>query len=434
MNDLFDVNKKMSQPLAETMRPEDFDGFVGQEHILAKGKLLRRAIDADRIPSMILWGPPGSGKTTLARIIANQTNSKFMSLSAVSSGINDAKAIIKKAEDDLALYGKKTILFVDEIHRFNKSQQDIFLPYIEDGTIIFIGATTENPSFEVNSPLLSRARVFHLRELSEENIIVLLKQAIKKLNSVAVIPYPMRDPDLSVDPRVKPEDDRIRDYKIKIDSKALNHIAKLSEGDARDAYNALELAVLTTKPSGGVIKINLAVAEEAIQQKFVRYDKQSDGHFDAISALHKSLRASDIDASLHYLARMIEAGEDSLYIVRRLVRFASEDIGLADPSALVQAISCYQTVHFIGLPEANDALAQCVIYLAKAPKDRSVDTAYAKAADDVKNMRLDPIPLDIRNAPTKMMKDFGFSKGYEPYSKKSHLPDNLKNRKYWQDK
>lgn len=417
MNDLFDINKKMSQPLAETMRPEDFASFVGQEHILAKGKLLRRAIEADRIPSMILWGPPGSGKTTLARIIANITNSNFLSLSAATSGIADAKAIIKKAEDDLALYGKKTILFVDEIHRFNKSQQDIFLSYIEDGTIIFIGATTENPSFEVNSPLLSRARVFHLRELSIENVVTLLKMAVKKINESNVS-----------------TESNWSNLKIQIDSKALHHIATLSEGDARDAYNALELAILTTKPKQGIVKIDLAVAEEAIQQKFIRYDKGSDGHYDAISALHKSLRASDVNAALHYLARMVEAGEDPLYIVRRLVRFASEDVGMADSNALVQAVCCYQTVHFIGLPEANDALAQCVIYLAKAPKDRSVDTAYSKAAEDVKNERLDPIPLDIRNAPTKMMKDFDFGKGYEPYSKKTHLPENLKDRKYWQDK
>ena len=409
MDDLFDANKKFSQPLADYLRPEDFSGFIGQEHILSKGKLLRRAILADRIPSIILWGPPGSGKTTLARIIANQTNSNFVSLSAVSSSVADAKAIIKKAEDNLALYSRKTIMFVDEIHRFNKAQQDIFLPYIEDGTIIFIGATTENPSFEVNSPLLSRTRVFHLRELSEKNIEVLIKNAIKKLNQG-------------------------QKNKIKINEQALSHIATLSEGDARDAYNALELAILTTKPKNNQINITLDIAEEAIQQKFIRYDKGADGHYDAISALHKSIRASDVDASLHYLARMIEAGEDPLYIVRRLVRCASEDIGLADPNALVQAIACKETIAFIGMPEAGDALAQCVIYLARAPKSRAVDDAYARAMEDVKNKRLDPIPLNIRNAPTNLMKDFGFGKGYEAYSKKSHLPNNLKNTKYWKEK
>ena len=409
MSDLFDANKKFSQPLADLLRPEDFSGFIGQEHILSKGKLLRRAIEADRIPSIILWGPPGSGKTTLARIIANQTNSNFVSLSAVSSGIADAKTIIKKAGDDLALYSRKTILFVDEIHRFNKAQQDIFLPYIEDGTIIFIGATTENPSFEVNSPLLSRTRVFHLRELSEKNIEILIKNAINKLN-------------------------KEQRAKIIVDKQALNHIASLSEGDARDAYNAFELAILTTKPKNNQININLEIAEEAIQQKFIRYDKDADGHYDAISALHKSIRASDVDASLHYLARMIEAGEDPLYIVRRLVRCASEDIGLADPGALVQAITCKETIAFIGMPEAGDALAQCVIYLARAAKSRAVDQAYALATDDVQNKRLEPIPLNIRNAPTKLMKDFGFGKGYEAYSKKSHLPNNLKNTKYWREK
>lgn len=409
MNDLFEINKKLSQPLADLMRPKDFSGFVGQVHILSNGKLLRRAIEADRIPSIILWGPPGSGKTTLARIISNQTNSNFVLLSAVSSGVADAKAIIKKAEDDLALYRRKTILFVDEIHRFNKAQQDIFLPYIENGIIIFIGATTENPSFEINSPLLSRTRVFHLRELSERDIETLIKSAINTLN-------------------------REQELKIKINKQALHHIASLSEGDARDAYNALELAILTTKPKNNQININLDIAEEAIQQKFVRYDKDADGHFDAISALHKSIRASDVNAALHYLARMIEAGEDPLYIVRRLIRLASEDIGLADPNALVQAIACKETIAFIGMPEASDALAQCVIYLSRAPKSRAVDDAYTLAINDVKNKRLDPIPLDIRNAPTKLMKDFGFGKGYQTYDKNSHLPNNIKNTRYWREK
>ena len=402
-----------NSPLADRLRPQTFGDFIGQEHILASGKMLRRMIETDIIPSLILWGPPGCGKTTLAHIIAQKTNSKFVSLSAVSSGVKDTRALIEQAQELLQDSRQKTILFVDEIHRFNKSQQDLFLPYIENGTIIFIGATTENPSFEVNSPLLSRCRVFHLRELTISNIANLLEQAVAKIN---------RHQALELNP----------EYKVKIDKQAQLHIATLCEGDARDAYNALEIAILSTKPQKNIIYIDLPVAEEAIQQKFIRYDKGSDGHFDAISALHKSLRSSDVDASLHYLSKMIEAGEDPLYIVRRLVRFASEDVGLADPDALTQAIACQQAVHFIGLPEANLAMAQCVIYLALAPKSRAIDNAYSAAADDVRNQRLDPIPLKVRNAPTKMMKDFGFGKDYKMYGNDSLLPQNLKGKKYWQ--
>jgi putative ATPase len=401
-------------PLADRIRPADFSEFAGQEHILSKGKLLRRAIEADRLPSMIFWGPPGSGKTTLAKIIAKKTNSYFVTLSAVSSGINDAKIVIKKAEEDLTGFGKKTILFVDEIHRFNKSQQDIFLPYIEDGTIIFIGATTENPSFEVNSPLLSRTRVFHFRELSRDNIVSLLKKAVEKINS-QIITF-----------------ENIK-AKIVISDEALNHIGELCEGDARDAYNSLELAILTTPSKRGEINIDSNIADDAIQEKFIRYDKGADGHYDAISALHKSLRASDVDAALHYTARMLEAGEDPLYIVRRLVRFSSEDIGIKDPMAFLIATACERAVSFLGMPEVSLSIAETVIYLAQAPKSRAVDNAYTEALADVKDKRLDPIPLDIRNAPTKMMKDFGFGKGYEMYSKKSHLPNNLKGRKYWHE-
>ena len=409
MTDLFDENLSRGAPLADRMRPDDFDGFIGQEHILASGKILRKAIEADRLFSMILWGPPGSGKTTLARLIANKTKAYFQLFSAVTAGISDVRKFLDAAIERKKFHQQKTTLFVDEIHHFNKTQQDAFLPAVEDGTIILIGATTENPSFEVNAPLLSRSRVFHLRELSEANIVKLLKRAISD------------------------KDRGFGKLKIKVDDKALNHLAKLCEGDARDAYNALELAVLTTGKKQGIIRIDLKTAEEAIQKKFIRYDKDADGHFDAISALHKSVRASDVDASLHYLARMLEAGEDPLYIVRRLIRAASEDIGVADPFALVLAISTQKVVHFLGLPEANDALAQLVIYLAKAPKSRVVDDAYAKARDDVQNRRLDPIPLDIRNAPTQMMKNFAFGKGYEPYSKKDHRPNNLHKRKYWQD-
>jgi len=410
MPDLFDENLKLGAPLADRMRPADFKDYIGQDHILAKDKILRRAIEADKLFSMILWGPPGSGKTTLARLIANKTKSFFQPFSAVTSGIGDVRKALDEAKDRKKFHQQKTVLFVDEIHHFNKTQQDAFLPAVEDGTIILIGATTENPSFQVNAPLLSRARVFHLRELSEEDIIRILKNAIRD------------------------KDRGYGKFKIRIDDAAIKHFARLCEGDARDAYNALELAISTAKSDkSGTIKITLADAEDAIQGKFIRYDKSSDGHFDAISALHKSVRASDIDASLHYLARMLEAGEEPLYILRRLMRAASEDIGLADPQALILAAATREAISFMGMPEANDAIAELTIYLARAPKSRAVDSAYAAALDDVKNNRLDPVPLDIRNAPTKMMKNFGFGKGYQPYGKKDHRPENLHKKKYWQE-
>lgn len=452
MVNLFQNNT--NEPLAEKLRPTTLDDFAGQEHILGKDKLLRKIIESDRIIPMIFWGPPGCGKTTLARIIADITKATFIMFSAVTSGVADARKIIDKAKDDQNFYQKKTILFVDEIHRFNKSQQDAFLPSVENGTIVLLGATTENPSFEVNAPLLSRARVFHFRELTEENISDLISRAIKKIEKEPSQYFPNL---------------KLQKVKITIEKNALRHIAKLCEGDARDAYNALELAIIagipidySSSPEGDsssrarslddsshvhsnnkssknqinnekilTIKIDEKLAEEAIQQKFIRYDKGADGHFDAISALHKSLRASDIDASLHYLARMLEAGEDPLYIIRRLVRFSAEDIGIADPQALILASATQQAVHFVGMPESNDIIAELVIYLAKAPKSRSVDEAYSKAKDDIINKRLEPIPLEIRNPSSKLMKDFGYGKGYEMYSKKSHLPDNLKNSKYW---
>lgn len=407
---LFDSNLTLGVPLADRMRPVTLDEFIGQEHILGTNKILRRVIKADILFSMILWGPPGSGKTTLARLIANYTKSHFQPFSAVVSGINDVKKAILEARERKQFNLQKTILFVDEIHHFSKSQQDAFLPPVEEGTIILIGATTENPSFEVNAPLLSRARVFHLRELSETNIIILLEKALK---------------------------DRDRGFgklNIRISKEALSHIAKLSEGDARDAYNALEIAVSvaqTQKRQKKMISISLKDAEEAMQAKFIRYDKTADGHFDAISALHKSLRSSDVDAALHYTARMLEAGEDPLYIARRLVRFAAEDIGMADPFALVLSTACQQAIHFVGMPESNDIIAETVIYLAMAPKSRSVDQAYSAARKDVQNKRLDPIPLEIRNAPTKLMKDFGFGKSYKMYDKESRLPKNLKGQKYY---
>jgi len=409
------MNNVTFTPLAEKLRPESLDDFYGQEHILSKDKILRRIIESDRIIPMIFWGPPGCGKTTLARIIAKKTNSLFVFFSAVTGGIADARKIIKKAHEDRESEGIRTILFIDEIHRFNKAQQDAFLPFVEDGTITLLGATTENPSFEVNAPLLSRARVFHFRELTSQEIGNLLKRAIEKINLDSQKYFPNLDK-----------------LTISITPEALNHISQLSEGDVRDAYNALELAIVANAKKT-TIDIDAQVAEEAIQQKFIRYDKGADGHYDAISALHKSLRASDVDASLHYLARMVEAGEDPFYILRRLVRFAAEDIGIADPQALVLAVAAQQAIHFIGMPEGNDILAEVTIYLAKAPKSRAVDNAYSMAKSDVLNLRLDPIPLKIRNAPTKMMKDFGFGKGYTMYSHESHLPENIKNKKYWSE-
>ncbi len=417
MENLF--QSEAGYPLAEKLRPSTLDDFAGQEHILGKDKLLRRIIESDRIIPMIFWGPPGCGKTTLAKIIAQKSKSIFIFFSAVTGGVGDARKIIEQAKNDLLLYQKRTILFVDEIHRFNKAQQDAFLPHVEKGTITLLGATTENPSFEINAPLLSRARVFHFRELNSFDIKKLIKKALKEIN---------KNPDKHF-----PKIFKNKTINIKITGKSLGYIAKLCEGDARDAYNALELAIIAAPVKNNGIIIDEKLAEEAIQQKFIRYDKGADGHYDAISALHKSLRASDADAGLHYLARMLEAGEDPLYIVRRLVRFAAEDIGMKDPQALILSVSAQQAVHFVGMPESNVIMAELVIYLAKAPKSRAVDEAYTAAKNDVANKRLDPIPLDIRNAPTKLMKDFGFGKGYEMYGSKSHLPENLKNEKYWKE-
>jgi putative ATPase len=406
-------------PLAEKLRPKTLDDFSGQEHILGEGKILRRIIESDRIIPMIFWGPPGCGKTTLAKIIAEKTASEFIFFSAVTGGVADARKIIEEARRNLDLYAKRTILFIDEIHRFNKSQQDLLLPYVENGTVIMIGATTENPSFQVNAPLLSRARVFHFREHTQADLVKLLKRAVKRINANLALYFPKLASLGTVS-------------KITINKAALEIISELCEGDARDAYNVLELAIISANLIDGKIVIDKTLAEESIQQKFIRYDKSADGHFDAISALHKSVRASQPDASLHYLARMLEAGEEPLYIVRRLIRCASEDIGLADPFALVLACSTMEAVKMLGMPECNLAVSELVIYLANAPKSRAVDEAYALAKDVFVNTRLEPVPLVIRNAPTKLMQGFGFGKGYQMYTDESYLPDNLKDKKYWQ--
>jgi len=403
---LFEEDKPASPPvdapLADRMRPQSLDEILGQGYLLGPGKPLRIAIERDQVPSMILWGPPGVGKTTLAQIIAKMTKSTFIPFSAVLSGIKEIKDIMAGAEKSRRL-GRRTIVFVDEIHRFNKAQQDAFLPHVERGNITLIGATTENPSFEVISALLSRTRVFVLKPLSDDDVATILRRAIER-------------------------------EKINIAEASIGAIALLANGDARTALNILDLAMQGT-PSGQ--PITRATIEEASQKTFL-YDKTGEEHYNIISALHKSLRNSDTDAALYWLARMLEAGEDPLYIARRLVRFASEDIGLADPRALRIALDAKDAFHFIGLPEGKLALAQCVIYLAAAPKSNSVYTAYAEAASDVENTRNDPVPLHIRNAPTGLMKNLGYGKGYQyahdledKVADMDCLPDSLRGRKYY---
>src|SRR5437762_11031638 len=404
---LFEEDKPASPPvdapLADRMRPKSLDEILGQGHLLEPGKPLRTAIERDQVPSMILWGPPGVGKTTLAQIIAKMTKSTFIPFSAVLSGIKEIKDIMAAAEKARRL-GKRTIVFVDQIHRFNKAQQDAFLPHVERGNITLIGATTENPSFEVISALLSRTRVFVLKPLSDEDVATVLRRAIER-------------------------------EKINIAEASIGAIALLANGDARTALNILDLAVQGT-PSGQ--PITRATIEEASQKTFL-YDKTGEEHYNIISALHKSLRNSDTDAALYWLARMLESGEDPLYIARRLVRFASEDIGLADPRALRIALDAKDAFHFLGLPEGKLALAQCVIYLAAAPKSNSVYTAYSAVVEDVENTRAEPVPLHIRNAPTGLMKGLGYGKGYQyahdledKVAEMDCLPDALKGRKYYQ--
>jgi putative ATPase len=392
-------------PLADRMRPEKLEEFLGQEDIISEGKMLRVAIKQDKVPSMIFWGPPGSGKTTLAFIIAKQTKSEFKQISAVTSGLKDLRQIIKKAEEN-NYYNKKTILFIDEIHRWNKSQQDALLPHVEKGLLTLIGATTENPSFEVRGALLSRCRVFVLKQLTAEQIINIIKRAISdKTNGLG-----------------KSE--------LTIDDKTIESLAQMSNGDARVALNILEYVVSITK------NITLNEIKESFQKSYLLYDKDGEEHYNIISALHKSMRGSDADAALYWLARMLEAGEDPLYVARRLVRFSSEDIGLANSRALEQAVAAYQACHFIGMPECNVILAQAVVYLAKCQKSNELYTAYKQAAYDVHEHGNLPVPLHIRNAPTKLMKELNYGKGYK-YSpdhdykeKQEYLPEKLKGKKY----
>ena len=402
-------------PLATRMRPITFHDFVGQEHIIGKGRVLRKAIEAGQLPSIILWGPPGSGKTTLAFIIANTTNSHFSPISAVSAGVNDLRRIIEEAKERHKLYQKRTILFIDEIHRFNKAQQDAALPFVEDGTITLIGATTENPSFEVISPLLSRCRVLTLNPLTDDEIRIIIMRALRDtLKGLGTL-------------------------KVELDPDAFSHLITMSNSDARIALNALEIAALTTPPDDeGKRRISLPTIEDAIQHRALRYDKAGEQHYDLISALHKSMRGSDPDASLYWLARMLEAGEDPLYIARRLVRFASEDIGMADPQALVLAMAAQQAVHFIGMPEGNLALAEAAVYLATAPKSNSLYQAYSRVQEEIKHSSSEAVPLHLRNAVTPLMEDMGYGKGYkyahdypEHFVEQQNLPDSLQGKHYY---
>ena len=399
-----------SQPLAARLRPNTLEDFVGQKHLLGKGKILRNIIESDNVGSMIFWGPPGVGKTTLARIIANKTKAHFIDFSAVTSGIKEIKSVMEEAEKNRQ-FGEKTILFVDEIHRFNKAQQDAFLPYVEKGSIILIGATTENPSFEVNSALLSRCKVFVLNQLSTDDILEILQNALKSYGN----------------------------KKINISKELLNAIALFSNGDARNALTTLEMAILNGKvKSDGSILVDKNNIEQCTSKKTFLYDKKGEEHYNLISALHKSMRNSDPDAAIYWLARMLESGEDPLYVARRIIRFASEDIGLADSKALSIAVDAYQACHYLGMPECNVILTHAVTYMAMSPKSNSMEVAYNLAKEDALNMLDEPVPLVIRNAETSLMKNLGYGKGYiyahdtkEKMANMQCLPDSLKNKVYY---
>lgn len=417
-------DNRTAQPLASRLRPERLEEFVGQKHLIGEGKVLRRLIESDHISSMIFWGPPGVGKTTLARIIANRTKATFIDFSAVTSGIKEIKTVMQRAENNRR-FGEKTIVFVDEIHRFNKAQQDAFLPFVEKGSIILIGATTENPSFEVNGALLSRCKVFVLQGLKTEDLVALLSRAL-------------------TDPR------GFGGQNIRMEDDALTMIASFANGDARMALSTLEMAVLNgdlvqeKKQENGqeVVQEVTVVTPETLEQctskKTLLYDKKGEEHYNLISALHKSMRNSDPDAAVYWLARMLEAGEDPLYVARRVVRFASEDIGLADPRALEIAVAAYQACHFIGMPECSVNLTQAVTYMAMVPKSNAMEVAYFAAREDAIAQLAEPVPLVIRNAPTKLMKELDYGKGYqyahdtkEKITAMQCLPDSLVDREYY---
>ncbi len=409
---LFD-NRDQTAPLASRLRPETLEEFVGQRHLLGEGKLLRQLIERDQVPSMIFWGPPGVGKTTLARIIAGKTRAEFVEFSAVTSGIKEVKEVMNQAEQNRRM-GIRTLLFTDEIHRFNKAQQDAFLPFVEKGSIILVGATTENPSFEINSALLSRCKVFILKALEEEELKSLLERALKSPRGFGHLD-------------------------ISIDGEALGAIARFSNGDARTALNTLEMAVLNGKmDENAVLRIDGEILAQCMSRRSLLYDKKGEEHYNLISALHKSMRNSDPDAAVYWMYRMLDGGEDPLYIARRLIRFASEDVGMADSQALQVAVAAYQASRFLGMPECDVHLAHAVLYLSMAPKSNAVYRACLACKEDVRGMPAEPVPLQICNAPTGLMKELNYGKGYiyahdteEKLSRMQCLPDALAGRRYY---
>lgn len=409
---IFSDGRKMT-PLADRLRPKEFSAYIGQEHLLGEGRILRRLIEKDQITSMIFWGPPGVGKTTLASIIAQKTRAEFINFSAVTSGIKEIKEVMKRAEE-LRQIGRRTILFVDEIHRFNKSQQDAFLPFVEKGSIILIGATTENPSFEINAALLSRCKVFVLKQLEAVDIEKILENAIySKLG--------------------------FGNLNIDIDRNLLVFISKFSNGDVRRALGILEMAIDNADVEDGKVSVTKELVEECIGRRLSLYDKDGEEHYNLISALHKSIRNSDADAAIYWLVRMLDSGEEPLYIARRLVRFASEDVGLADVNALSVAVSAYQATHFLGMPECSVNLIEAAVYLSLAPKSNAMEMAYFKAMEDIRRSPLEPVPKHLRNAPTELMKELEYGKGYEyahnyaeKITKMRCLPESLAGARYYE--
>ncbi len=414
--DLFEANRRatleQAAPLSARMRPRNLAEIVGHHEVIGEGTLLRQAIERDQLISLVLWGPPGSGKTTFARLIANETRAHFVAISAVSSGVAELRAIVREAADRLGMHSQRTVLFIDEIHRFNKAQQDAILPHVEEGTVILIGATTENPSFEVNAPLLSRSRVMVLKALEDSDIEMIVNRALS-------------------------DDDRgLGSRRLTLTDEARSLLVNLANGDARFALNTLEFAAAGLDVEGTIDDDRVL---QAAQRRAAAYDKSGEAHYDAISALHKTLRGSDPDAAVYWLARMLELGDDPLYVARRLLRFATEDVGLADPKALPLAMAAHQAVHFLGMPEGGLALAELTIYLALAPKSNAIYRAYGAASADVAMTRNDPVPIHLRNAPTRLMKDLGYGRGYryahdfeDGIVAQQNLPDNLRGATYYE--